>query len=311
MSKDIQICHFCKHLRYDKGYYCRAFGTKRAVAQPPTACHQQFALHPKWRQKYDNQEVVIDAHEFTGAVTDVLSEILKGGAGSGNFGHEGRPGEVGGSGGGGGGVGNFAVEMPKTIDGINSLIEERGLADTGYFENMDPKRAGNMTNAAGNTLNDERLNYTPDKLLMLGEEDLGKGTLMYTDGKGAGAGVYIATGTSKYSLASDLNHDSAAIEAGGHPFGASGYASNEKEQMQLLVDHEMGHIVYDNMGKDNQGAWEKAYGKSGSSLGKMSDYAETDAHEGFAEAYSLYINGKEDKIPSTFKSTMDNMNLVK
>lgn len=227
---------------------------------------------------------------------------LKGGEGSGNFGHEGRPGEVGGAGGGGGGI-------PDTIDGLNSFIEERGLADTGYFEDMNPQLAAEMTGAVNVTMNRVDLNYVPDKLLMLGNEDLGK-ALMETDGRGAGASIYINSKTSTYELKNDYNHGRAALDAGGHPYGASGYLPAE-ENMQMIVDHEFGHIVYDNVGKENVAAWEKSYDKSSKQLGNITDYSLTDSHEGFAEMYSLYVNGKEDLIPATFRGVMDKMGLKK
>lgn len=51
-----------------------------------------------------------------------LSEILKGGAGSGNFNHPGRPGHIGGSGQGGGGS---AVGDPEYIDVSGGIGRQR------------------------------------------------------------------------------------------------------------------------------------------------------------------------------------------
>ena len=194
--------------------------------------------------EYEGEQRFFDDIPFT------LIKTKKGGSGSGNFGHEGRPGEVGGSGeGGGSNSGNFAVEIPTTIDGLNSFIEEHGLADTGYFEEgINEKVAADVVGAVNTTMNREDLNYIPDKLLLLGNEDLGKSTIMEVD-SGKMPSMYINTNVSGVQLKLESMHGSAAIEAGGHPFAASGYFDRDK-QMQTIVNHEFGHIVLNKVGEE-------------------------------------------------------------
>jgi hypothetical protein len=84
-------------------------------------------------------------------------------------------------------------------------------------------------------------------------------------------------------------------------------------QAEFTANHELGHVLHETMktrGYSRKWAvkWENAYKKNNGGL-SLSTYAQTNVNEGFAEAYTWYINRDKigDPIPQWVKDYFDEL----
>jgi len=81
----------------------------------------------------------------------------------------------------------------------------------------------------------------------------------------------------------------------------SSEGSYDKEEMKRTITHEVGHSVYYSLNEEQRNQWSEIYANS-SANGFVSDYAQTNEREDFAESYVTYVHDLEYlKVTSTAK----------
>lgn len=79
-------------------------------------------------------------------------------------------------------------------------------------------------------------------------------------------------------------------------------ATNSIDYARLITDHEMGHVLFNTMSRQEKGAWYNIWRES-QQLEFFSPYSHTDSSEAFAEAYTSYVNALEEEKPGYEEQT--------
>jgi hypothetical protein len=299
----IPQCYQCTHYHKDrKGYTCEAY---------PKGLPLQILLN-----KVSHKKSYKDDHGIL--FSDI---IVKGGPGSGNFGHEGRPGEVGGSGGGGGAEkpveSGYPKEGFKTNGEINNFLSGKSYVDSNFPPEFDNKAANEIAREIVNINESGKFKVIDEKLhLEVGgtrttaiaqvtyKEGTAEPTISfnkdYVDGdklSAAGEQLYapMCTGTMEVFWGREIKSD-------GAPANAAGWFE-KSDVTKSFVDHEYAHVIYNNEATGTfelQNDWLDIQVALGEGMGKISEYATSSEKEGFAEAYSVYVNGTTEEKYSLY-----------
>lgn len=70
------------------------------------------------------------------------------------------------------------------------------------------------------------------------------------------------------------------------------YGSNDRDRLEQTITHEVGHNVYWNMPEEQRTAWDRL-SQASQPTEYVSDYAQTNVREDFAESYAAYVRDPE------------------
>lgn len=83
-------------------------------------------------------------------------------------------------------------------------------------------------------------------------------------------------------------------------FSVSDSAKSTSNYARLIVDHEMGHVLYNTLGYNKRQEFNDAF--KSSTRAKFTEYGDRQVGEAFAEAYSAYVNNKS--MPKEYETYM-------
>jgi len=201
--------------------------------------------------------------------------VVQGGEGSDNFGHAGRPGAVGGSGG-----GELEDRAKSVIPSLASFVgpEELKSKIVSDLERMNEELPG-VKSILQQGIDQNRY---PLKLIDLSVDLSKKGASgSYHEMGGIKLGEKVKVSDTEYPLVGTI-------------FTLSG------DHGVAVFRHELGHSVYDNLTGNQKKSWEDCH--TNRDLSRVSLYATSNEHEGFAEAFSAYTHpnygkGKGASLP--------------
>lgn len=251
-----------------------------------------------------------------------MLKLVEGSSTSGNYGHAGVPGSVGGSAPGGGsgkpGIGKITVLAPGDskvsaadivfadgrtqaaiyIDAPASVIDQH-TQDT--FTDRIQKNIENLP-GEGTHITELMLGGT-----IAGNEGLHGGTQAIGHEAGPSAMAFNVDKIDPYletcqKWPGQLERMKANGIVKGSPLAKYLIPDNvnitsttRDEVIQGVVDHEMGHALYNSLGPETKARYAQIYASSKAAFSKVSRYAAQDRDEAFAENYAAHMNGI--KIP--------------
>jgi len=237
--------------------------------------------------------------------------------------------------------GGYPAEGFKTTDEINEYMRAQPYANGGsltpkeYISNLqgDPRMANEIAAEVAYMYSGQsgvgRLEVG-EGLRLQGYPQGNRGTLM-SGGAWTSWGEKTALGpqlnqntdvnAGRLAAASELWENQIRVD--GAPFNTAGYFPQD-QQVSAMVDHEIGHMTYEmSLRGSEKSSWTRLY--NGTPIGHMDDiprvagtrmsvstYAarfadKAQAKEGFAEAYSLYVNNMGDKLPEKWNAYFDKL----
>lgn len=239
--------------------------------------------------------------------TDIPKSLREGSASSGNFSpdHVGRPGLVGGSGNANGASSQPGEHVLKVSNAPGEHTLVINSVTNGVLVYNGSSKEPDIQNTALSEI-DKNINEIPAQVRQLNEvfftDDMhllsmvsGPMNMPHTTGVTLTNSPTVGFNTAL--IASRVFDKSAEL------YSVADIATSREQYTRLIVDHEMGHVLYNTLGNNVKADWHELVGYfTKDTIQSMSKYSATQPMEAFAEAYSLYVNNMS--LAVSFKEFM-------
>jgi hypothetical protein len=230
-------------------------------------------------------------------------KVREGGATSGNYGHAGRPGERGGS---TPGSGRAAKAKPGTH--VGKVSEAPGFhtfnfPSGGYLNYSGFPTDTRIKNTILSEI-DKNVEKVPGQPQQIDEVFLSNMMELEYNGKVESLNTTVGVTLTGFPDKNVVGFNSTNIAY--HICQDNGFSIADRlgtsttAYARAVVDHEMGHVLYKQMGSGSKVEWQARWSKNYQNFTK---YAGTSSSEGFAEAYAAYVNGSS--MPQDYRDYMD------